>query len=459
MIEIIGGSLYQWDIGRQVKVTPKQGYDVQKLNFTTQDMTDAKVVEDIIDHDGYITAEIPDEFFQQYKNIICYAIMINSNGEQTVEEKSFSVIKRNRPEDYDINSNKKIKNMLEEILGESGGDTIFDKLEYLKGCVDILKQSPPLKLMREVYEENNTLKELTDYISIHEQQIYSLRKNENLLYEFSKLSQGFSEKKGDYFYPNGKKVEYVNNIYQHPIVYRLVDSSKQINLSADYSLSFINAPSYGNSPVYKDMRLIDLRNIRFMGKNIKDLKELEHTAKYKIIVGHLEGIFLPKCSYLEDNTIKYMSNSTITNFSIPYGIHLGQYIRGCSSDWLFKNDEFDVSTQKETPVYCDKDFYGTIYLEKLNIPLECIVDLLDNLAFIDETMTKRTFSIGDYNLNKLYDYLANSGILDSEELNKLLEDVENGVISQNEYIEKIKNLDRAFGIYCEVNEMKGWNIQ
>lgn len=158
MIELIDGELYQWDIGRKVKVTPAEGKKVRKMNFTNYVIDNAKVVEDITECDGYIIATVPNELLKQPKTLICYAVMVNPDGEQTIETESFPVIKKNRPDDYDINANTELRETLEKVLGETGGETIFDKLGYLKTCLDILYQSPPIKLMREVYGDNRTLK-------------------------------------------------------------------------------------------------------------------------------------------------------------------------------------------------------------------------------------------------------------------------------------------------------------
>ena len=135
MIEFIGSQLYQWDIGRKVRIKPNERMKVQKVNFTNQSMESAAVA-DTVEDGEYVLADIPNELLRHPKNVICYAVMVNSDGERTIKEAMFIVKQRTRPDDYDINANAEITRLLEDVLGENGGETIFEKLDYLKSCIE-----------------------------------------------------------------------------------------------------------------------------------------------------------------------------------------------------------------------------------------------------------------------------------------------------------------------------------
>ena len=49
MIEVIGSQLYQWAIGRKVRIKPNERMKVQKVNFTNQSMESAAVADTVED--------------------------------------------------------------------------------------------------------------------------------------------------------------------------------------------------------------------------------------------------------------------------------------------------------------------------------------------------------------------------------------------------------------------------
>ena len=88
MIEIVGTELYQWDTGRSVMIT---GYEVEYAHFANKG--DSKAVKiGVVD----IDAKIPDYLLQTGKELCVYAVKDGI----TLESKTFSVKKRERPEDY-----------------------------------------------------------------------------------------------------------------------------------------------------------------------------------------------------------------------------------------------------------------------------------------------------------------------------------------------------------------------
>ena len=99
MIEVIGGSLYQWDTGRKLKVTPDEGKYIHEVHFTTKEMTTALPVETKTEN-GILVADIPNKILQQEKKIYCYEIIKNDIGEQSVSETVLDLKRRNKPGDY-----------------------------------------------------------------------------------------------------------------------------------------------------------------------------------------------------------------------------------------------------------------------------------------------------------------------------------------------------------------------
>lgn len=86
MIEIIGTELNQWDIGRSVKVT-----DASHVHFANQGDSRAVIMELTNSQ-----ALIPNYLLQTGKQLCVYAV---ANG-VTIDRKTFSVKKREKPEDY-----------------------------------------------------------------------------------------------------------------------------------------------------------------------------------------------------------------------------------------------------------------------------------------------------------------------------------------------------------------------
>ena len=88
MIQIVGPQLSQWDTGRSVQIT---GYEVEYAHFANKGDSKA-VIMGVVD----IDAKIPDYLLQTGKELCVYAVKDGI----TLESKTFSVKKRERPENY-----------------------------------------------------------------------------------------------------------------------------------------------------------------------------------------------------------------------------------------------------------------------------------------------------------------------------------------------------------------------
>lgn len=87
MIQIVGNSLNQWDVGRLVQVTGEASH----VHFANQGDSVAVII-DIVDG----KAKIPDYLLQTGRTLFAYSVL---NG-VTLERVSFAVRKRERPENY-----------------------------------------------------------------------------------------------------------------------------------------------------------------------------------------------------------------------------------------------------------------------------------------------------------------------------------------------------------------------
>ena len=446
MIEVIGLQLYQWDIGRKVRIKPDEGMKVQKVNFTNQSMESASVA-DTIEDGEYVLAYIPNELLKQSKNVVCYAIMVNSDGEQTIEEAMFTVKQRNRPDDYDINANAEIKKLLEDVLGENGGETIFEKLEYLKSCIDTMLKPTPIKLMREAYGKNTTLKEFCEFIASQSSIAFKTQFLRELKYsdiDGYEIQSLYAQE-----YPNGNTSGYIGNgiyIAQKTTVLPKIACELPVIASGNVISSGYRVG---------DIEIVDLRNLEFGTDNIDELVERAFQLRFKIVCQSLNGIFLPKCSQLMNYSINY----TGTNYCFKNGIHLGKYINGSQVSWLWGYaSKIDVSTQTITPVFCDDDFYisGTLFLEKLNIPSECILEIMKKAHPYIEGTTQPILSVGSHNLTRFFENVDDAAF---DECSNILEDQNDGLITIDQAYERIKEISEIFSIYFEFIKMKGWILQ
>lgn len=88
MIEIVGNELYQWDTGRVAEIT---GIEVEYVHFANKGDSKAVIMGAVDIH-----AQIPDFLLQSGKQLCVYAVKDGI----TVESKTFYVKKRERPENY-----------------------------------------------------------------------------------------------------------------------------------------------------------------------------------------------------------------------------------------------------------------------------------------------------------------------------------------------------------------------
>lgn len=88
------GALWQWDTGRQVKIT--DGAGAKQIHY--QNRCFGRSVDVDVGDDG--TAIIPDELLQDYHTLTAYVYVTDDTGAYTMEQQDFAVYKRAKPADY-----------------------------------------------------------------------------------------------------------------------------------------------------------------------------------------------------------------------------------------------------------------------------------------------------------------------------------------------------------------------
>ena len=119
MIELVGDELYQWDMGRKVKITPKRGYTISCVHFNDGSDSSLTMV------NGIAMAKIPDKLLEQCGSVTVYAVHTGEKLIETTESRQFYIKKKTKPTGYThvqeevatINSAITAKNIM---VGEHG---------------------------------------------------------------------------------------------------------------------------------------------------------------------------------------------------------------------------------------------------------------------------------------------------------------------------------------------------
>ena len=105
LIEIIkdfqqNNELWQWDTGRQIKITPGENAIVDEIHFSNAYSKDALVVKPQVNEQGNIVADIPNILLCQVFPINVYVVMEFPNGKWTIYEEQLKIYPRKKPSDY-----------------------------------------------------------------------------------------------------------------------------------------------------------------------------------------------------------------------------------------------------------------------------------------------------------------------------------------------------------------------
>ena len=119
VIKVIDGDLYQWDTGRKVIVTPRNGLVIDELHFTNKHTKDTLKI-NLYKENGMTVGDIPNILLQEPGLILVHCIEQHDSGDRTVLTVKLGVIPRKRPSDYvytetDVYNYKSIEERLGKI--------------------------------------------------------------------------------------------------------------------------------------------------------------------------------------------------------------------------------------------------------------------------------------------------------------------------------------------------------
>ena len=92
--------LWQWDTGRQIKITLEENAIVDEVHFSNAYSKDALVVKPQVNEQGNIVADIPNILLWQVFPINIYVVMEFPNGKGTIYEEQLKINPRKKPSDY-----------------------------------------------------------------------------------------------------------------------------------------------------------------------------------------------------------------------------------------------------------------------------------------------------------------------------------------------------------------------
>ena len=98
--------LYQWDKGRKITITPTKP-QVEKVQFVLKGEQKALSVKPY-ENEGNIVAKIPDILLQQSGKLIVYLTVGAGENEYTIDERTFTINPKVRPEDYIYTEDEKL---------------------------------------------------------------------------------------------------------------------------------------------------------------------------------------------------------------------------------------------------------------------------------------------------------------------------------------------------------------
>lgn len=165
MINVINGELYQYDIGRQVKIISKKNYIIDEVHFCNEDSESALKCKAVYDESSeFAIAPIPNILLQSSKDLIVYATIITDDSRQTVERGSFHIHKRKRPDDYvytetEVFIYKHLEDRIKK-LEELPVDS-----EFIANVIKEYMDNNPVKTVTKVSELENDIGYLTEISS------------------------------------------------------------------------------------------------------------------------------------------------------------------------------------------------------------------------------------------------------------------------------------------------------
>lgn len=133
--KIIGTPLYQWEIGRKLKVIPLCGMSIDSVHISNYGDATALVIKPKQENGEYIV-DIPNILLQDDQNIVVYSVNVSEDKTETIRECVFPVHKRAKPSDYiytetDVFTYKALEERVKKLEEESTVPAVRYELQSL----------------------------------------------------------------------------------------------------------------------------------------------------------------------------------------------------------------------------------------------------------------------------------------------------------------------------------------
>ena len=135
-LKVIGSALYQWEIGRKIRVLSSVGDRAVMVQFAHPGDKEALSVTPR-EENGVIVADVPNILLQSGDKIVAFLVEVDANCVETTRHSVFHVVNRPKPADY-IYTETEVLNYtyLDNRLKELEGDGLA------KAVADYLKENP-----------------------------------------------------------------------------------------------------------------------------------------------------------------------------------------------------------------------------------------------------------------------------------------------------------------------------
>ena len=135
-LKVIGSALYQWEIGRKIRIDASVGNRAVEVQFAHPGDKEALSVTPK-EENGIIVAEVPNIMLQSADKLVAFLVEMDENCVETTRHSVFRVVNRPKPADY-IYTETEVLNYtyLDNRLKELEGDGLA------KAVADYLKENP-----------------------------------------------------------------------------------------------------------------------------------------------------------------------------------------------------------------------------------------------------------------------------------------------------------------------------
>lgn len=132
-LKVIGSALYQWEIGRKIRVLSSLGDRAVMVQFAHPGDKEALSVTPR-EENGVIVADVPNILLQGGDKIVAFLVEVDANCVETTRHSVFHVVNRPKPADY-IYTETEVLNYkyLDDRLNQLEGDGLANAVaDYLK---------------------------------------------------------------------------------------------------------------------------------------------------------------------------------------------------------------------------------------------------------------------------------------------------------------------------------------